>query len=76
MKTEVRPMMTHSVILSHGRRVILHKPCKSSKEAVKICETWRKYVVDGVDIEITITNDLELVDQILKFTEEPNPLAR
>lgn len=67
--------ITHGVILSHGRRVILHKPCESSKEAVETCETWRKHVVDGVSVEITITNDLELVDQILRFMDEPNMLV-
>ena len=69
-------MKTHSVILSHGRKVVLHKPCESSQEAATVCETLRKYVVDGADVEITITNDLELVDKILKFTDEPNPLVR
>ena len=68
-------MKTHSVILSHGRKVVLHKPCVSSQEAATVCETLRKYVVAGADVEITITNDLELVDKILKFTDEPNPLV-
>jgi len=68
-------MKTHSVIMSHGRHVILHKPCESYKEATQVCFTLRKYVVKD-DVEITITNDTELVDRILKFTDEPNPLVR
>jgi len=65
-------MATHSVILTHGRTVILNIPRNSAREAAQACEVLKNCVVEGSDIEITITNDLELVDRLLEFTEKAN----
>ena len=66
-------MPSHFVLLTYKRTLIYKKDCDSVQEAIEESKMLRNNVVAKNDVEITITNDPEIPNQMTSFNREVNP---